>query len=264
MRFRSTDGTTIGAWRSGTGPPLVLVHGTTSDHARWNVVLPRLESRFTCFAVDRRGRGTSGDAASYDVAREFEDIAAVVDGIGGPVDLLGHSYGGLCAMETALRTKNLRRLILYEPAAFVPGSSVYGQEIMERLEWLQATGDREGLIVTMLREVAGIPEATIDVLRRQGYWATRVAVAHTILRELRADERYRLDGARLGRITVPTSLFLGGNSPAFYQEATRMLNEMIPTSRVHVLPGQDHAAMDTAPKLFTDAVLAFLTEPVTS
>jgi len=261
MHVESADGTRIGAWRSGTGPPLVLVHGTTSDHARWNVVIPRLAARFTCYALDRRGRGASADAPLYDVEREFQDVAAVVDSIGGPVDLLGHSFGGLCAMEAALLTKNIRRLLLYEPAAFIPANSVYGQEIMERLDWLQATGDREGLIVTMLRDVAGIPEATIDILRRQAYWATRVAVAHTVLRELRADERYRLDAARLGRIRAPTTLFLGGNSPPFYQDATHLLTEMIPDSRVHVLPGQEHAAMDTAPKRFTGAVLSALTEP---
>lgn len=260
MRFGSVDGTSIGAWRSGTGPPLVLVHGTTSDHARWNVILPRLEARFTCFAVDRRGRGTSHDSATYSIEREFEDIAAVVDGIGGPVDLLGHSFGGLCAMEAALRARNLRRLILYEPAAFVPGAGVYGDEILERLDWLWATGDREGLTVSMLRDVAGLSQTTIDVLRRQAYWRTRLAVAHTIPRELRADEEYRLDAGRLGGIQKRTLLLLGGNSPGFYQEGTRMLHEMIPDSRIHTFPGHDHAAMDTAPKMFTDAVLAFLTE----
>ena len=261
MRFESADGTPIGAYRSGTGPPLVLVHGTTSDHARWNGILPRLETAFTCVAIDRRGRGASGDAPIYHIEREFEDVAAVVDGIGGPVDLLGHSFGGLCAMEAALRTKRLRRLVLYEPAAFIPGSGVYGDEILERLEWLLAVGDREGLTVSMLRDVAGISQATIDLLRRQAYWKTRLAVAHTVPRELRADEQYRLDAARLGGIRHRTLLLLGGNSPPFYQEGTRMVHDAIPDSRIHTLPGHDHAAMDTAPKLFTDAVLRFLTEP---
>jgi peptide-methionine (S)-S-oxide reductase len=80
----SKDGTRIAYSRSGSGPPLVLVHGTTADHTRWARVLPELEPHFTVYAMDRRGRGGSGDAADYAIEREFEDVAAVVDAIGDP------------------------------------------------------------------------------------------------------------------------------------------------------------------------------------
>src|SRR5262245_15334434 len=99
----SRDGTPIGYERSGQGPPLILVHGTTADHSRWAPVLPALSERFTVSAVDRRGRGASGDAPIYAIEREFEDVAALVDAVGGPVYLLGHSYGALCALEGARR-----------------------------------------------------------------------------------------------------------------------------------------------------------------
>lgn len=256
--FVSADGTKIGAFRSGKGPPLVLVHGTTSDHARWGVVLPRLQSRFTCYAMDRRGRGASGDAPRYAADREYDDVAAVVEGIGGPVDVLGHSFGGLCAMEAALRTTSIRRLILYEPAAFSPGSGVYGHEILERLEWLLSIGDREGLTRTMLRDVAGIPDPYIEVLRRQPYWSTRLAVAHTVPRELRADERYRIDPGRMNGIRAKTLLVVGSESPDFYRRAVEILGHSIPDARIEELPGQGHAAMDTGTRGFVDAVLRFL------
>ncbi len=96
--IRSIDGMRIAFERSGAGSPLVLVHGTS-----------------TVYAVDRRGRGSSSDATRYDIEREVEDIVAVVGSIGQPIDLLGHSYGGICSLEAALRTSHLRRLILYEP-----------------------------------------------------------------------------------------------------------------------------------------------------
>lgn len=100
-RVTSRDGTQIAYWTSGEGPPLVVVHGTTADHTRWRPLLPCLEPHATVHALDRRGRGASGDAPDYDVAREFEDVAAVVDAVaqasGSAVDVLGHSYGGLCA-----------------------------------------------------------------------------------------------------------------------------------------------------------------------
>ena len=93
----SKDGTPITYWHSGKGPPLVLVHGTGVDHGRWAPVLPAFEQHFSACAVDRRGRGANGDSEDYAIEREFEDIAAVVDWLGEPVILLGHSYGALCA-----------------------------------------------------------------------------------------------------------------------------------------------------------------------
>src|SRR5437667_5494724 len=102
----SNDGTSIAFTRGGTGRPLVLVHGTTADHTRWMPLLPELEARFTVYAVDRRGRGGSGDAEDYSIEREFDDVAAVVDAIAEPVFLLGHSYGAVCALEASLRTRN--------------------------------------------------------------------------------------------------------------------------------------------------------------
>ena len=105
------DGTQIACWRSGPGT-LVLVHGSTVDHTCWDGVLPDLEPYFTMYNVDRRGRGRSGDASTYAMERESEDIAAVVDSIGGPVDVVGHSYGSNCALEAAQLTPNIARLVL--------------------------------------------------------------------------------------------------------------------------------------------------------
>lgn len=78
----SRDGTRFAYARSGNGPPLVLVHGSTADHTRWANLLPELESRFTVIAMDRRGRGGSGDASLYTLEQEFDDVAAVVEAAG--------------------------------------------------------------------------------------------------------------------------------------------------------------------------------------
>jgi pimeloyl-ACP methyl ester carboxylesterase len=110
----SGDGTPIVTWRSGHGLPLVLVHGTAADHSRWAPVLPAFgstspSSRWTAAA------GLSGDAVDYALDRESEDVVAVVEAAGEDVNLLGHSHGGVCALEAALLTKRIHKLVLYEP-----------------------------------------------------------------------------------------------------------------------------------------------------
>src|SRR5712692_2003132 len=81
---------------------------------------------FTVWTLDRRGRGASGDATAYALERECEDIAAVIDAIGGAVHVLGHSFGGLCALEAALLTPHLGRLILYEPTTLLGHRNWHG------------------------------------------------------------------------------------------------------------------------------------------
>ena len=111
----SQDGTPIAVSQSGEGPPLVLIHGAAADHNRWAPVLPGLEERFTVFAIDRRGRGRSGDASDYALEREYDDVVAVVESAGDGASVLGHSYWGICAVEAALLTDRIRKLVLYEP-----------------------------------------------------------------------------------------------------------------------------------------------------
>ena len=153
-RVTSRDGTEIAYWTSGEGPPLVVVHGTPADHTRWKPLLPHLEPHVTVHAMDRRGRGASGDAPDYDLTREFEDVAAVVDSVAeasrSPVALYGHSHGGFCAFGGATLTANLGRLVLYEGWP-VPDPTVFALpvEVEEQMDALLADGDREGVIQTL-------------------------------------------------------------------------------------------------------------------
>lgn len=58
----------------------MLVHGTTAGHSRWAPVLSALKDHFTIFAMDRRGRGQSGDAQDYTLENEFEDVPPLSTG----------------------------------------------------------------------------------------------------------------------------------------------------------------------------------------
>lgn len=259
-KFVSKDGTSIACFESGSGPPLVLVHGTTADHSRWAPVVPALEKHFTLYACDRRGRGQSDDATEYTIESEFDDVAAIVDGIGGPVDVLGHSYGAICSLEGAARARNLRRLVLYEPP--IPaGVPIYPPGVIDRLQALLDTGDPDGVVSTFMSEVPRVPPDQLALMKSLPAWRARVSAAHTIVRELRA-ERYSFEPSRVRNVQAPTLLLLGGASPPFFKAAIYRVHTALPQSRIVVLPGQTHVAIDTVPDLFAREVLSFLQEPL--
>jgi len=258
-RFESADGTTIACHVAGDGAPLVLVHGTSADHTRWAPVITQLSANVTTYAMDRRGRGSSADAEEYSIELEFDDVAAVIDAIGGEVDVLGHSYGAVCSLEATLRTPRVRRLVLYEPPLPV-GIEIYPPGLLERLDQLVAAGDRDGAVATFFREVVRMPDSELEIVRADPSWEARVAAAHTIPRELRIADVYDPDFERFATVHVPTLLLLGGDSPSFLVDPTHRLNESISQSKLTMMPGQQHVAMTTAPDLFLAHVIDFLTD----
>ena len=260
-RVVSRDGTEIAFWTNGEGAPLVLVHGATVDHTAWSPLLPYLERHATVHAVDRRGRGASGDARDYHLAREFEDVTAVVDAVaeasGAPVDVLGHSFGGLCALGAATLTSNMRKLVLYEPPVSPDPGAFPG--IAERLDAMLAEDDREAVLATFLREVAMLPDEALDAFRAlPGWWQARIAAAHTIPREFRAPFDGGFGHGQASAVAVPTLLLTGGDSPDYMRAATESLATAVPDAHVTVLDGQQHMAHVVDPAAFAEHVLAFL------
>lgn len=259
MKVTSKDGTTIGFWKSGSGPPLLLIHGTTADHRRWSGILPGLEQHFTVYAMDRRGRGESSDAPEYSIIREAEDVATVLDHIGEPVFVLGHSYGAVCALESALLTNKIRRLVLYEPP--IPtGVPMYPANLPDRMQVLIDRDSLEAALELFMREVVRMPDYELEKYRQLPMWEVRIKLAPTIPREIAIDRSYQFDPKRFSHYQVPMLLLLGGDSPDLFRRATAVLDSALTNSTVVTLPGQQHIAMDTNPELFVGEVLKFLLE----
>jgi pimeloyl-ACP methyl ester carboxylesterase len=262
QRAVSDDGTEIAYWTSGEGAPLVLVHGGLGDHTRWDVLRPHLEAHVTVHAMDRRGRGASGDQPDYDLEREYADVAAVVDAVaersGSPVDVYCSSFGGLCAFGAAGVTPNIGRLALYEawppvnPAAFAPPAGS-----VERMETLLSDGDREAALELAYRELVGLTEEELAHVRTQPSWPARVAAAHTIPREERAFATTSFDPEQAAGIGVSTLLLVGTESPAWGPEA-EIVAAALPDARISRLDGQGHVADLLAPELVAEPLLAFL------
>lgn len=257
----SADGTKIAFERAGSGPSLVLIHGTSASSARWGNIRPLLEEHFTVFAVDRRGRGQSGDGAqgvAYALDREFEDVAAVVAAAGEPVTLFGHSYGGLASLGATALTSRLAALVIYEAPVLEGGGMP--EELIGRMEAAIAGDDREAVMKIFCEEVVRMRPGDIAALRASPAWSARLAAAHTIPRELRGARTFSLAAVHPERISVPTLLLHGGDSPDLFTRSMATLADAIPHAKTLALDGQQHVAMDTAPDMLAGIVTEFWQE----
>ncbi len=248
----SPDGTSIALWSTGTGPPVLLVHGSMSDHRRWRITQFLARHR-TVHAMDRRGRGGSTDGPHWSPDLEVEDVVAVIDALAdedaGAVDVLGHSLGGYLALRAAARTSNVRRLVLYEPAII---ESPQPPQLVAQMQAAVEAGRYEDVVELMMREVLDMPEAEIRALREQPSWPARVATAATLPRE--ESVSLVLDPAETASVTAPTLLIRGGDSPAFLQNAVQTVADAVPDCRVVTLAGHQHVADQTDPEMFAAVV----------
>ena len=254
----ATDGAVIGCVLDGQGPPLLMIHGTGDTHLGWRRIRPLLAAHFTLYLMDRRGRGVSGDCAQYTLAREWEDVAAMIDSIPEPVNVFAHSFGAMCALEGALSATNIRRLCVYEPSVNRNAGNPKREFTIDEMARLIAVGDRDGVVEIHLRNIINVADDIIAKHRDQTEaWNARLAMAHTMPRELQALRNYRFDPKRFETIGLPLRLLLGEKSVGHAPDTARSLAAAVPGAELIVMEGQGHFAMLTAPGLLATKLIEF-------
>lgn len=243
---RSHDGTEIAFSTEGSGPAVIIVDGALCyrEMGPSKALSKVLAEHYTVFSYDRRGRGESGDTKPYAVAREVEDISALIDVAGGPVSLIGISSGVALALDAAAAGLAVDKLALYE-APLVVNSSPPSLDATYRrdLDAALAEGRRADAVRLFMRLV-GAPGPMVALMRFMPAWPKLKRVAHTlpydeeILRDARSGGP--LPRERWAPVTAPTLSMAGAKSPDMMKTAMQAIAETLPSARYEELAGQTH------------------------
>ena len=289
VRAAGADATSSPPPGSPSRLPLLLIHGAGADHTTFRVVGPILARSRRVFAVDRRGRGASTDGSGYAIEREFRDVLAVARAIAeaeasdGGVDLVGHSYGGRCALGAVTfdgggeaasgdsgissgprrpiassAPRAIRRVVAYEGAPVPPAESYRPPGLLDEMRRRLAAGEPAAALDAFLSAVVGMSPEALDAYHREPVWPARVAATHTIVREVEAESSTAASLDALAHVDVPVLLILGSASRDPFRIGTDALAARLPTARVVVIEGAAHAAHHTHPDAFVAVVESFL------
>lgn len=201
VRFRhesvtSADGTSIGTWRTGKGPRLIVLGESRWD---WTRVVPALSSSFTVVVAAGRGwhDGMSGPyRPDHVIERDFEDAVAVIAAQGEPVYLLARGFGALCALEAARRTSCVRRMVLDTPL-------------------LTATADELNQTDRMEKDLGNTAPITVRV---------------------RSRANYRFDPVAFARLSTPTLILVGQPVQPHLRESAEIVAAGLPHVELVAIP----------------------------
>lgn len=272
----SKDGTTIAFDRLGTGPAVIMVNGAlgTRSHAAPNSLVDILSQQFTVIDYDRRGRGDSGDTSPYAVEREIEDIAALIEEVGGSAFIVGYSSGAILALEAArLLPGKVKKLALYEPPFIIDDSRPpLPNDYVEQLNAAIAAGRPGDAVEIFMTQALLIPTEFVTMMRtapmsqtfgddagaRPPEWANMEQVAHTLAYDGMIVRDYQqgkpLPPKRWATITAPTLVIAGGISePFFHTGAAALVKDMV-NGKTYTLEGQDH---NVAPEALAPVIFDF-------
>lgn len=257
-KVRSADGTQIVYESEGRGPALILIGGAFCDrHARASgtPLAALLADRFTVLSYDRRGRGDSEDATPYAIAREVEDLAALIDAAGGSASLFGISSGGLLGLDAAAHGLAVPKLALYEAPVLLDAERAQAfRGLTEQVAKAAAEGRRSDAVELFLTRVVQVPAPAVAGMKQAPMWAGLERLAHTLSYDLSITSRgaAQLDTAR--RVSAPTLVLSGSASPAWMRDAAATFAGAIPRGEHRALEGQTH---DVDPKVLAGALGEF-------
>jgi pimeloyl-ACP methyl ester carboxylesterase len=241
LKVNSADGTRIAYDRYGSGAPVILIGGALCDRTSTQPLAEELAPQFTVVSYDRRGRGDSGDTNPYSVAREVEDLGALITALGGTAAVYGHSSGAALLALAAASGLPITKVVLHEPP-YGPDdedSQRESDEIGATVTGLLALNRRAEAVEHFLA-MAGMPA---DAAAAMAQDARFIAAAHTIAYDFAV-----MDAAPGGtvpfdlltKVTRPALTIFGSASPQFMVESAKAVAKALPSAELVELEGHHH------------------------
>jgi pimeloyl-ACP methyl ester carboxylesterase len=256
LSVQSADGTAIGYSLSGAGPSLLIVHGSAVDRRSCYLLDSVLAESRRVALMDRRGRGLSKDGPAYDLAREADDVLAVLGALDPPVHLVGLSFGCLPVLEAAARSDRLSAVTLYEPPVRTSAYPFLSAARMAELERLIGEGRRtEAARVVLLEAISATESEMREIEAVPGAWAAAEALLPVTAREFGVILSYVPRREALAGITVPITVMVGRESSPQFRAGAELLAAQCPAMRLRVVPGLSHLAPLIAPAPLAEAIL---------
>jgi pimeloyl-ACP methyl ester carboxylesterase len=254
----SKDGTKIAYETAGDGPAALIVLGALNARKSGTKLAKLLAKKFTAVSYDRRGRGDSSDSASYKPEREVDDLAALIDAVGGPVYLYGHSSGAAVAIAAAVKLrKQVKKLAIYEAPYSVDGAArKAAKAYYVALKKALAAGHNGDAVALFVGSV-GVSDKQVQAMKKMPMWKSLEKLAPTLRYDSEAlGEGHALPTALLKRVRTPTLVMHGGAGSPAMRDAARAISEAIPKAELRTLARQTHGV---SPKVLAPVLEEFFT-----
>lgn len=244
----SADGTRIAYDRYGEGPAVILVGGAMSyrKFKKFEQIATALSEHCTVINYDRRGRGDSGEAGPVSVQHEVDDVAALIDAVGGRASVWGWSSGGAVALRAAAADIGVEKLIVYEtPFKTDPAAKYPADDYGPRLEQIVAEGDAMRAAKHFMRNGIGMPGPLVSVMSLMPMFKKFAASGLTLPFDYAALGDHNMHGRPLqadewATVTCPTLVVYGAKTYPVLKHASKALADVLANATLRELPGQNH------------------------
>jgi pimeloyl-ACP methyl ester carboxylesterase len=239
-----SGGSAIPVVRQGQGRPIVIVHGGSGDLTSWAAVAARLLDRFTVYRYTRptyRLRPTPRGAEA--MAAEIAELLAVLELVGAPAVVVGHSSGAIVTLEAALVAPNqFAGMVLYEPPLAV--IEPLGPDAIRRARAAIEAGKPHQAMAIHLTELVGVSRILVILLGLLPPARKRLdSFADAQITDNEAIESLGIGLDRYARLAVPALLVGGAQSqPHFRGRLTALAGVLPAVDSVVYMPGQAHVA----------------------
>ena len=254
--------------KAGDGPPVVLLHGLGASHVTWQENLEELAAHFTVYAMDIPGHGDSvKEGVNYTIDASVAFTFGFLDAMGlSSAALVGNSMGGLIALKCALaEPERITHLVLIDTAGFgkeiAPFLRLMSLPFVGELAERQATRSTANMLRLIFAGKDIATEAlTAELVRTRSLPGARSAVLKTLREGVNIfgmKRRHRLL-SRLPDLQMPLMVVWGGLDRFFPVAHAYAAAEMLPSTRLLILPHSGHWPHMQEPDVFNAEVTTFL------